>query len=232
MVSPTADADFLSAISREVAEHWKQFHEPLLLSRLGQNLARRGFDVQARLAGIRLSEVIRNHLADELRLQPTSPDSKVWAAMPADTGAVVAPKLVLKPDEKQHLPRVAAHVWAAFVRPLPVGSVREIELGDEPVFRDLPIDEASSGSLLVTSTDVIQRSSEEEAAPYYRRVYQSICAWAEANSIPIERVRADAQPSKRKPDRSLLEAMISQLTDDQRRRVNLPLDVVASLLKI
>jgi hypothetical protein len=233
MSSTEQDEAFLRSVIETFNNHWAATSEPLLLSRLGQMLSQRGIDLQGNLRGRKLSDVIKEQLSAHLRVSPIGPGSKVWAVVPAsDTpSAAPTPKLVLSFEKKEHIPRVDSTIWAAFSRALAPDHSRILEFDPEPVFRDVAKDLIQDSGPLITADNVAIKTAEQSSSEYYREVYSKLRDWLDANGVPFDKVRANSHPMRGKQTGTVLDQLIEKLTPEQLRRVAIPLDVLASLLK-
>ena len=226
---------FRNSVLDLVRAHFTQLGQGLLLSQLGTLLRNQGVDLEVALHGRRLAEALRTDFADELKIVSAVADPKVLRVFPVgvsapQTAAVTTPdpRAAAAATQRPRVPRIAAGIWIGFVRPVPAGMQRHLLL-DALEVEDAPAAESSDGALLILPTDVVGRLPNESIRDHATRVFESISGWLSRNNVDLDKILAKS--ADRKPARSMLEQLILSLTLEQRKRVELPLDIVEALLK-
>jgi hypothetical protein len=213
-----------------VEEFYRAKGRGLLLSQLGQALRKQGIDLQEALVGRRLSEFIEAELGAAISLVTSPVDRKVLSAIPLGAKAASAPVQKAAPEASSPaIPRIAPAVWAAFTKPIQPGSERVLDV-DRLAFIDLPAAEAAGSAYCIPSSDVVVRKPGCSRADYEREVFGKISAWLGKHGIELERISASALAGRHSNIKmSLYEQFVDRLSEDQRRRVALPLDVIEAL---
>lgn len=230
-VDPTTH--FRNSVLDLVTTHFAQLGQGLLLSQLGMLLRNQGVDLGAALCGRRLSETIRTDFAEELKIVSGVADPKVLRVFPVGATAPTAPATTTDvlpgvATQSSRLPRIAAGIWAGFVRPIPAGMQRQLVL-DALEVEDVPTMVDAGGALLIRPEEVIPRRPDESVQDHANRVFASIKSWLARNSVDLDKILAKS--AYRKPAQSMLEQLLVALTPEQRKRVDLPLDIVETLLR-
>lgn len=232
MEAEHAPPDFKTHVRDLVESYFRDKGQGLLLSRLGQSLRSQGVDLQAALAGRKLSEVIEQDLGDVISLTTSLVDPKILSAVPKGEhlAPVTPPKPPPAPDQPS-IPRISPTVWAAFTKPLPDGHVRILELAP-PSFSDIP---EAKGDLLqrcIQPKDLTTRDSGVSKSSYELEVFQKISAWLTAQGIELREITANTVSMRHAHSKkSLFHQLYERLSEEQRKRVSLPIDVVESLLR-
>jgi hypothetical protein len=233
-----------------VTEHWQTNKKAYLLSRLGQTLIRRGFDLQEILAGRKLAAYISTELKDALRVLSPRSNSLMIGAIPVDADVSSGIDTLFTPPSKPaggegHVPSLIPAFWAAFTRPIPTGRVRTLSLAPKVQFQDVSEAAATQSGKMTVAPELVVSPDSVSNGDYKTAVYSSIQRWLEANGIELKSVLASSSSSGsaaqmartdsadgRADGGSLLEQMLAALTDDEKRRVSLPLDIVARLARV
>ncbi|MFM0029708.1 hypothetical protein PQR70_26070 [Paraburkholderia madseniana] len=225
-----------------VTEHWQAHGKAYLLAGLGKALIARGFDLQATLAGRKLRAYISTELKDRLKvLSPRSNPLKV-GAVPAGAdlsgGVDILFTSPSKPAESDgHVPSFVPAFWAAFTRPIPTGRIRTLSLAPKIQFQEVSEAAANSSGKKTVSPEFVVSPGSLSNGEYRTAVYSNIRRWLTDNDIELTAVLAGSSAAGsmaaegRVASGSLLEQMMAVLTDEELRRVSLPLDIVARLAK-
>ncbi len=202
----------------------------VLLSRIGQGLRAQGVDVPALIGKRKLSDYIRSELSEEIALSTSASDPKVVSALPA--GKV--PAAPTTPTDvkvtQPALPRIATTIWAAFTKPLAADQLRSLEIAP-PSFVDLPNSAQFEHPIKALShTDITLRDAGTSKADYEQKVFEKITGWLVKNGLSVQQVTADAVASRNvNTTKTILEQLCERLSEDQKKRVSLPLDVIERL---
>ncbi len=227
----TVQPDFKTLVRYLVESYFRDKGQALLLSRLGQSLRTQGVDLQAALAGRKLSEVIEDELGDVILLTSSLVDPKIMSAVPKCKQPAVVPSRPEPEPAQPPIPRVSPTVWAAFTKPLQDGQVRSLEIYP-PSFTDVP---ESQGVLLrqcIQQKDLTLRAAGVTKSSYEQEVFSKISAWLATQDVELREITAETVSARHANSRkSLFDQMYDRLSEEQRKRVSLPLDVVESLLR-
>lgn len=240
------DATALQPLQKDiveaVVETWNSGKTVLPLARLGQILIGRGYDLRLQLGGKKLAEMVRTDLAAYVQVLRHPTNTMLTAAAPADAqleGDIekyfVAPPAAAPVDQPK-VPRFNKVVWAAFVRALPDGFVRTLALEPRPQFQDVSAEAASaSGKYRIEQTDTVPYGSASPSSEVVQKVNVSITNWAAKNGVSIqslhEEQRSDSSiPTSGRVHGSLLDRLVSALSDDELKSVKLSLNVVRKLM--
>lgn len=226
-----------------VTEHWQEHGKAYLLSRLGLTLVRRGFNLQATLAGRKLAAYISTELADVLRVVSPPSNSLKSGVVPvtADlSGGLEALFTAPTPlaDGDGQIPSLVPAFWAAFTRPIPPDRVRTLSLAPRVQFQDVSVAAATQSGKKVVGPEFIVSPGAHGNGTYKAAVYSSIQRWLSSNDVELAAVLASSPSSagvtvqSRGESGSLLERLTSALTHEELRRISLPLDIVARLAKM
>lgn len=219
-----ASLDFKRFLIEEVERCWSTRHEPLLLSKLGQLAAARGFVLHQELGGRKLSQFIQQELADELEVQSPNDTGILLRAIPKNLlGAEAAPTFDNKPDGSPPAGLNRAFL-SAFGRPIADGYERWVRI-DPPIrYRDLPSDQrAADGYVQIERSFLISPAGDVEA-------FAQATKWLSAKGFEIQKFMLKAKTQARS-DKSLLSQLIEGLTESELKRVSLPLDIVEKLMR-
>lgn len=224
-----------------VTEHWHTHQKVYLLSNLGQTLMRRGFDLQAILAGRKFMNYISTELKDKIIVFPSPNNPLKIGVVPANVEVTESTEAIFSPPDNRHggdpkIPTFAPAFWAAFTRPIPTGRVRTLSLSPKIQFQEVSETAATQSGKRTVSSDFIVSAETSDSGDYRKRVYENIQRWLVENTIDESAVLARSSTTERatteeRTRSSLLEHLLSTLTDEEMRRISLPLDIVARLSK-
>lgn len=214
--------------------HWEAKGQPLLLATLGQAAIKAGINLRATLRDRKLADFVREELDGEILVEP-SPNAPLHPQVkPVGQIAAAGPN----PEAEGAVKGAYLHraLWLAFSRPIAQGYVRRIQV--EPVVRfwDAQPPLAEVAGRLPVGSDYIAPAAED-LAPRLRDdvVLENIRRWMRDNALDISkfesgRSRNVADKPRVNPNNPLL-LLIDSLDDGELKRVMLPLDVIAKLLK-
>ncbi|WP_353076202.1 hypothetical protein [Stenotrophomonas sepilia] len=222
--------DFKSLVVQVVGDYFGAKKKGMLLSQIGQALTKQGVDLHAALAGRRLSEFISKELSDSISLVVSPVDRKIVSAVPLASKSAASE--VLKADLESPvvpIPRIAPAVWAAFTKPLQSGLVRLLDV-ERLSFSDSSETDVGGVAFCIREGDILEKGSALSRSQYEREVFQRIISWINGHGIDLVRVTAAGASLRQSNERkSLYESILDRLSEDQRKRVLLPLDVIELL---
>lgn len=223
--------DFKTHVRELVESYFRDKGQGLLLSRLGQTLRTQGVDLSAALAGQKLSDFIEQELGDTISLSASLVDPKIVSAVPKGKQPAVAPAKTVRAAAQPSIPRISPTVWAAFTKPLQDGHVRTLELAP-PSFSDAPEVQGVVLPRSIQQQDLTQRAAGTSKVDYEQEVFTKISAWIKVHGVDLREITADTVSMRQaNSKKSLFDQLFERLSEDQRRRVSLPLDVVETLLR-
>lgn len=236
---PTDSGQRIAAIKRFVVDMandaWNADGKALLLARLGQALAKHGYNLKEELRGERLAAFVTRELANEVRILTSPSDSLVQGLIPAgkELEADVSRYFERTGDASRDFAgsRVLFNrkLWAAFSRPLRQGLVRAVELKPEVRFFD--IEESGTSGRLVIPEDLIVPFADSFSSERNGRIYQNILKWVTDNGIDPELVHAKVSGTEPHStcSESILSLLLEALDRSELERIAMPLDIVAKL---
>lgn len=219
-----ASLNFKTFLVEEIERWWTNKHEPLLLSKLGQLAAARGFVLHQELGGRKLSQFIQQELADELEVKSPNDSGILLSAIPKNWSVVEAALPIDdKPDGSPPAGLNRAFL-SAFGRPIADGFERWVRI-DPPIrFRDLPSDQRPTEDYVQIDRSLLTNPSSDFEA------FAQANKWISAKGFEIQRFMLKAKAQVRS-DKSLLSQLIESLTESELKRVSLPLDIVEKLMR-
>jgi hypothetical protein len=205
----------------------------ILLSQIGTLITKNVPQLRDSLGGRKLADFIMNEMADTIQIVHPPKDSKLKIALPATVqvnGDIM--RFIPKPNATSTVdtPRYNSVFWAAFSQPLSEGYTRWIEFEPEIHFEDI------QDEFLVTNTKkkveaefIINQTDAIEPKPQY--IANKIKTWLLKNNVSLNRVIAQNVDAKLSGlhKKSLLEILIATLEEEDMKRIQIPLDVVAKL---
>ena len=233
-----------SAIVDNCRRFWREHKKAYLLSRVGLDLRGVGQYIRS-VTGKNLLGFVQTDLRDLLRIEQLRRAGNIWGLFPKD--AVLTDDIDSyfefprpEPREGGPVPRYNPRFWAAFAKPLNPGERRFISLSDLS-FEDLP--EAVGGTLGRLEIDRTLIASPTE--PNRDKVIlENIQTWIRKFGLDETRflMRSSAGLFQQKAETSQkdaehadvpteLEHLIEAIGNHDLPRVQLPLDIVARLLK-
>lgn len=220
-------------IRQHVREQWEAKGQALLLARLGQAAIASGINLRVALGDCKLADFIARELAGEVEVEPCPDSPPHLQAKPAGQAAPAGVEGAKGTSPGGRLHRA---LWLAFSRPITTGHQRRLQV--EPVVRfwDMlpPLTEVA-GRLPIEPGYIAP--SAEALAPRLRDevVMDNIRRWMRDNALDVSKFesgRANGTATRpRVAAQNPLMQLIAALDDGELKRVMLPLDVVAKLLK-
>lgn len=219
-------------ILRMTDEAWSR-HEGVLLARIGDEIRRLPPELtRAELRGRKLAQFIREELGHKISLHTFGEGEVVRLALPMKVGADIHAGREYVPKSAPNRKAAAASgvtgaVRLAFSRELEPGKQRVMHLSPKPRFEDIedgaPV---PPGAALIDRSLVVAEGAADEE--HLRKILTNISAWREQLGVGVEVISTSTKTDEQ-VSRSLLDLMLGQLTDVERKRVQLPLDIVAKL---
>jgi hypothetical protein len=231
----------LKYIREQVASHWSITNRALLLSSLGQQINHHQFDLKAILAGRKLADLISKELSDHVTIIQSQKTAPWIGALPKNVLIHEDIEKYFIPInsntlEQEQIPLFPAVFWAAFTRSLSQSKIRTIEL--TPKIKYFDLDETSlklDGRLRIERDYII--TTDQSHSDFKVQVFDKIKSWLKKNNISKDYIAAiaDKKPTTNQltpnTGTSLLDQLLRALSSDQLHRTQLPLDVIATLLK-
>jgi len=221
-------------ILRLATEAWEQHREGVLLARLGSEIAKKPEIAKAALGGRKLSAYIEDELSGKIRILALPQNPIVTIAVPS---AVTIDSANLS----QYFPRadpgrkvaqasgVSNAILLAFSRPLAQDRKRAITLSPLVRFEDLSTDaEIQQSAKVLDRGWIVLPSDEPDSNERARKILSNISAWREAVGLDPRAIAARSK-SESSLARTVLELLISCLSETDQRRIQIPLDLVAKL---
>lgn len=220
-------------IMRLVINAWDQ-QQGVLLSRLGSEIARKPEIAKAELGGRKLSAYIEDELSGKIRILelPQNPIVKIAVPNEADIDTANLAQYFPRADPGRKIAQasgVSNAILLAFSLPLAEDRKRAITLSPLARFEDLSTDAEVPQSAKVLNREWIVLSSDvPDSNKRIRKILSNISAWREAVGLEP---RAIAARSKNDASAAItvLELLISCLSETDQRRIQIPLDIVAQL---
>jgi len=226
-------------IVSRVRQEWSERHLPVLLATLGSAHDNKIAAAAKRFA-VSLSDYVEANLQGQVRLIRHTVKRPLVGVIPcvpdadsvADTDAILEHAVSSKRIERKT--RYMREFWFAFQTPIPLGCRRYVVDGDPPEIIDLAAAEAPSPAAKEITQDYV-------LAPEHRGdiacVHAMIDRWLQATGSSSEKyaltlLAANARSASGSDgSASLLAAVLHALSEDQLKRVSMPLDVVAALYR-
>lgn len=229
-MSATELAQLKSAVVKLANDHWNSTGRSLLLSQVGQDLMRRGFDLKTALRGRRLVPFIREDLADEVTVITSPHDRLVKGLIPKSVAVTDAAALFAASPKTTQFDR---RLWVSFSHPMDADSVRTVVFDPEIKYQDIParsIKDAAGKYIIQPSLVIPPGTLPKEQRD--EQVQKNIISWIQENGVDVERVRARhvPKPSHVNTDVHLLSDCLALLEAKDLERILIPLDLVQKLL--
>jgi hypothetical protein len=220
-----ATLSFQQFIVDEVNRHWQAKSEPLLLSKLGQAATSRGFVLHQELDGLKLSQFIHQNLGDEIEVFSPNSSGILLEARPKQPVAVDIPAIV----DRTSLPPATFNraIQAAFERPLADQVERWIRTAPTVHYLDLPTSENAPAAYKKLERQYL--SSAQDGGPS-TDFYERIKLWIHDQGLDINDF-THKPSSNTEGAPSLLAQLMESLTESELKRISLPLDIVAKLMR-
>lgn len=230
------DKRLAKAILDMLNAHWNERQSVMFLAHLGARISKDN-DLNRLLLGRKLGHFLDTVMSGAVHVVTDPKRPLVKGLIPASGGAESAPfpeptsiRTVLQHGWQGGGARYTNAIVVAFTRPLEAGHIRQLRLNPVPKFQDVP--EASRQTdphdswLEITAADI-----DPGAAAGATFDDSKLKTWCTRNSIEIAALEYRARADDCQWSRSVLGGVIGALSPDDMRRLVIPLDIVAKLLK-
>jgi hypothetical protein len=226
--------DVVGAVAALIGAQWGRDGKAILLSNLPAML-NKTVDLKTALRGKKLSARLREADAAEVVKVVQSPRfSLMWGIVPAhaeiDDLNSVFPSAANASSQAESVAKIRPAIRLAFTRPLAEGMERHLLLDGHPRFQDVLADEAvPEGSRPISRESLCDPDSSDD------EVVEKFSQWAQQHAVDSSKYLGQlmvASPSKgqSRAGGNALERFLAALTNEERRRVVLPADIVAKFL--
>lgn len=240
--STGGNLDSLKKFITELANTaYSQERKGMLLSRVGEIIAKEHPELRGALGGRKLVEFIETELDGAVSIH-TSPENRiVKIILPASVtvdGDVMnfIPVRTGTSSSAGSAPRYNRAFWAAFSHPLASGFTRLVGFEPQVHFEDIKGDiPAETSKKVITLTSITDTTTEPNPNKRIHKINEKISDWLQENKVDINAVLANigkAQDSVRTSGLqkgSVLEQLLDSLDDAELKRIQIPLDIVAKL---
>lgn len=229
--------DVKSQIRSAVNEWWSTHKKAYLLSALGIRLGPMNNWIRAH-QGMRIRDFVVEHMYDELELIPNPEHPSIYGIVPkAAHLSGSSNELFDTQAQPRHMatrrPSYHPEFWSAFRLPLQEGKRRFIlqtEEGCRVVEQDEDVHPPASG------VEIDRKWIIERGVTYSPRdIYNAIDGWSKENNIDITKFTLagldDPAASRLRISHSLLDRLLSTLSEDDLRRLTLPGDLIKKLAR-
>ena len=211
-----------------IREHWDQLGKPMLLSQLGSRVPREDL-TRIKEQFDNLASYLRRELSDHIAVLQSKETPTIIGAIPANVvddeslGAdILLSRSVRRPGSA--FPRFHPAFWAAFIKDLEPETHRYVFTGPPPRFRDLGSGEEPEDAIEI-ARDYIVGTDDDVAA-----VHESIKKWIRVNHLEEEIFLAESTSiTEALPSDDLLGRLVGSLTQEELKRMSIPLDIVGKL---
>jgi hypothetical protein len=219
--------DFKRFIVEETNRQWVTRGEPVLLAKLGQIAASRGFILHNELNGLKLSQFIQQELSDELEVMSPNASGTVLGVGPKNPPI---PQLSpTAPITASPLDGLTRAVVAAFTNILRDGYERYLRTEPPLRYQDVVQGEAAPEGYVHIQRVHLPTDGSPPDAYLPDCIHAQITAWIEQQSLDLQSFmhKGAAQP---RSEKSVLTLLIESLTESELKRVSLPLDIIGKLM--
>lgn len=213
-----------------VDARWNSGGGPLLLSQLPDSLREQSVDIKASRGEKPLLQFVKDGIAGFCQLHNDENNPIVWGLVPTEVSlsnkeifSMVKAASANRTFDPSYV-RYHFAVWKAFTSPVPDGLKRILKPKNAPRFQDIGNSETFTSDFIEIDRSFICA----EAAPSFVSVDQKIREWARKNNVPHDILLYIEDSGA--TDGNLL-GRLSKLNVDDLRRISIPLDIVAKLLK-
>lgn len=217
--------DFLIEL---VIDNWTRTGEGLLLARVGQIAAAKGYHFKEELGGLKLVDFIKNELSGFVEVSASNTPPHLWVK----PGSELSSEVFTDPTETtvRTAPRLNKALWLAFSRPVAEGKERRIQLEPSVRFWDLtpPLSEVA-GRLPIAQGYIATLDVGSQDRDHL--ILENIRKWMHDNKLDIERYSQSSTQTLRATSTHPLLALIAALDESEQKRVSIPLDIIAKLIK-
>jgi hypothetical protein len=225
--------DWVEVITRTAEARWN-IRKPLFLAQIPGELRRHGVELSAILAGRTLREAISVDASHRVRLVQDPNHPLVWGLIPNSAPVETdLARLFQKPPQSENAasaqPRYKRWFFTAFIKPIPDSHRRWISIDG---FDDLPqVSPAAPGTIEIERTDIVR--IELGVSIDNASVHQAIRSWATRTGTNLEQYYNVTGPPKRTTVnlKSLSSLAFESLSEDDLKRILIPLDIIVKLLR-
>lgn len=229
----------VGTIVRLCEEHWRRTGRAYLLSQLGLDLRREGYDLRRALKGTKLLPFLTAQLSGALRLEQNPKNPIVWGVFPKSEALSGDLASYFQYDVEPRSPTASGEIrfnkafWAAFVIPLQAGTIRILRREPFIQFNDVPASEAVPEDAVPIEPEFIVSEEMLSGRERHDRVYKSVIAWCELHQLDAQifAIKVTGPHHDRgSVERSVLHILLEQLGPRDLARISMPLDLVSKLL--
>ncbi|MFK3797130.1 hypothetical protein [Pseudomonas sp. NPDC088444] len=219
--------DFKKFLIEEINRQWVTRGEPVLLAKLGQIAASRGYVLHKELNGLKLSQFIQQELSEDLEVLSPNDSGTILAVGPKNPPA---PQVITLPQAMAptHEGLTRALV-AAFSHSIRDDFERYMRVDPPLRFLDLPRTEVRPEGFVHIERVHLITSESPQGAYAEASIHAQIVEWLEKNGLDIQRFMHKT-PAQVRGEKSVLTLLMESLTESELKRVSLPLDIVGKLM--
>jgi len=220
--------EFKKFVVQEVSRHWLLKGEPILLAKLGQAAASRGFILQTELQGLKLSQFIQQELSEELEVLSPDDSGTVLRIKPKNPPAV---EITATPDpDVLSLGALNRALVAAFSHAVPDGVERWIKVQSPVHYTDIATtDDKPKGYVQIDRAHLVTPDRGIDAFQE-AHVLRRISDWTRELGMDLQMFVHKA-PNQERGEKTLLSLLMESLTESELKRISLPLDIVGKLMR-
>ncbi|WP_157660550.1 hypothetical protein [Burkholderia ubonensis] len=226
---------FKEFVVKTIFDQYEENQSPLLLSRIGQIAIKKKYDLKNELKGRQLASYIQSELADKIEiLAPDNMPGRLQAR-PRGNAAIAASGVDTTPPKTDLIaPRLNKTLWLAFSRPLQEDHVRHIQMTPFVHYWDLPTPSPLAiGRLEIQKEFILDTSSLDPHTSRDNAIQSNITKWFAENQLDLERFHLgqSKKPLEQSRDGGLLSQIIARLNENDLKRIVVPLDIIAKLMR-
>lgn len=238
MNSAVSETSLPKVIAYYVREHFKTEGTGLLLSQLGQTLTLQHAELKVQLGNKKLAEFLQKKMAGIVKVEVAPHDSKISIVLPAeidlsgDLNRYFPKKRAAEPTIAPVIPRYNRAVWAAFSQPATPHAKRYLTFEPVTNFIDSEDMPSVSDAKLVEDEFLVSAVLAVDPAQRARKIAENIDAWSKRHGIPQNLLLASSKNLQNQAideKQSLLDLLLSALSENELKRITLPLDIVTKL---
>ncbi len=221
-------------ILRLTTEAWEQNQEGVLLSRIGSEIAKKPEIAKVEIRDRKLSVFIQEELAGEVKILASQENPIVTIAIPDSAIIDVSNFAQYFPKADQSRKTVRASgvnkaILLAFSRPLASDKKRVISLSPIVRFLDIGVnDEVPEAAKVLDANWIALPDGEESGDEHSRRILNNIAAWRESVELEPKAIAAKSKVDDAHT-KSVLDLLISSLSESEQKRIQIPLDIISKL---
>lgn len=233
---PSAPANTVDELKNFLAQTVRRHHETtregMLLANLGWAVNNQRPDLRAGFGQSRIGEFVQRELGDLVLVQADPDKPSVKVAYPTDALRALGPSTDPRANPSSG-PRQYAHaVMLAFTRTVAPQRQRFLFFPQTSIFyRDVAVGSAAPANGFRIDNDFIAEPVDGiEVNPLDDRVDR----WLAEHGLPLTRVLEQPKLSLQRGSKhaNLLDQLLNALTDGERKRIQMPLDVIAKLRNV